>query len=61
MNIEFTINCMGYSVGEFKKFKMKIDDNEFEDMSEDDRRRYMEEVIFDYILENLKYKYKIKK
>ena len=61
MNIEFTVSCFGYSVGGHNKsFEIEIEEWEIEDMTEEEKEKYIEKCIYDYILENLDYGYEIK-
>lgn len=61
MKIEFDVNCLGYPVGGYNNsFGIELEEWEIEGMSEEEREKYIEKCIYDYILENLDYGYEIK-
>lgn len=61
MKIEFDVNCLGYSVGGYNNsFEIEIEEWETEGMLEEEKEKYIEKCIYDYILENLDYGYEIK-
>lgn len=61
MKIEFEVSCLGYQVGGYNNsFEIEIEEWEVEDMTEEEKREYIEKCIYDYILENLDYGYEIK-
>ena len=61
MKIEFNVSLLGYSVGDYNNpFEIEIDKDDVEGMSEEEKEVYIENEIYNYILENLDYGYSIK-
>lgn len=60
MKINFTVSCMGYSVGGYDyQFEIDIDDRDVEGMTEEQKDEFISECINEYIEERLSFGYKI--
>lgn len=60
MKIYFNCNCLGYGVGGYNRnFEIEIEEWEIEDMTEKEKNEYIENTIYEYILENLDFGYEI--
>lgn len=56
MKIKFNVNCLGFSVGGYNHhFELEIDKEDIKEMSEIERQYYIEERIYEHILDNLDY------
>lgn len=61
MKIEFTTSCFGYFIGGHNSsFEIEIEEWEVENMTEEEKEKYIEKSIHEYIIENLDYGYTIK-
>lgn len=61
MKIEFTASCFGYLIGGHNNyFEIEIEEYDLEGKTEEEKQEYIEKCIYEYILENLDYGYKIR-
>lgn len=60
MKIEFSVSCMGYTVGGHNSlFEIEIEEWEIANMNEEEKEEYIDKCIYDYILSELEYGYEI--
>lgn len=61
MIVEFTVECLGHSVGGHQNyFEIEIDDNKLEGMTEDEKIQYIDKVCWDYVNETIEIGFEIK-
>lgn len=54
MIVKFNVNCMGYMVGGYNtNFEIEFEDDEFDDMTEEERHDYIIEAVHEHIMERL--------
>jgi len=54
MIIEFTVNCLGYSVGGYKnKFEIEIEEEALEGMNDNEKLEYIDKACWEYITDTL--------
>ena len=54
MIIEFTVDCLGYSVGGYKKtFEIEIEEEALEGMNNDEKFEYIDKACWEYITDTL--------
>lgn len=56
MNVKFSIDCMGYSVGGYRNtFEVEIGDDVLQDVKErgEDLEDYIYKYVYEYVLEEL--------
>lgn len=61
MKIELSASLLGFSVGGYNHTQtIEIDDEDVKGMSEEEKEKYIEQQVYEYLMDTLDWGYKIK-